>query len=143
MASVPQILKNITFTLKLGAGTAYDFSMDVLDAAVVPAAGATQTVLTLDGVPHTDTATETWTLDLRCIVDWDTVRPGLAWYLNNNKAQTVAFVLIDTDATVSTTHPKLTGSCICVPIQYGGTGNTYAEATVSLPLVGLPVVGTS
>jgi hypothetical protein len=138
MAAVPQILKNITFTLG-GA----DYSLDVLDVAVVPTPGATQSVLTLDGVAHTDVATETWSLDLRCIIDWDTVRPGLASYLNTNKGSTVAFIFRDTDATISTTKPAMTGNCVLQPIPYGGTGNTYAEATVSLPLTAAPTVDTT
>ncbi len=138
MPAVPQILKNITFTLG-GA----DYSLDVLDVAVVPTPGATQSVLTLDGTAHSSVATETWSLDIRCVIDWDTVRPGLASYLLTNKGNTVAFIFRDTDATISTTKPAMTGSVVLQPIPYGGTGNTYAEATVSLPLVGLPVVDTT
>ena len=94
--SVPQILKTIAFTL--GAN---DYSLDVLDVAVVPTPGATQSVLTLDGIPHTDVATETWSLDIRCIIDWDTVRPGLASYLMTNKGNSVAFSFRNTTAAAS------------------------------------------
>ena len=49
MPATPIIPKIITFSL--GAN---DFSLDVLDAAVVPAPGDVQTVKTLDGVTHQD-----------------------------------------------------------------------------------------
>ena len=138
MPASPQILKNITFTLG-GA----DYSMDVLDISVVPTPGATQSVLTLDGTAHTNVSTETWALSIRCIIDWDTTRPGLASYLMTNKGNTVAFILRDTDAAISTTKPAMTGNVILQPIPYGGTGNEYAEATVELPLTAAPVADTT
>jgi len=138
MASVPQILKTITFTLD-----GEDFSQDVLDVAVVPAPGAIQTVRTLDGVTHQDAESESWTLDVRCVIDWDSTRPGLAWYLNENKGDQVPFTFTDTTAAVSTTKPGMTGTVTLVPIPYGGVGNTFAEATVSLPMAAAPTPDTA
>ncbi len=138
MPSVPQLLKTVIFSL---GGT--DFSMDVLDVTVVPTPGATLSVLTLDGVPHTDVATETWALSVRCIIDWDTVRPGLASYLNTNKGNTVAFLFKATTGAYTTTKPGMQGNVVLQPIPYGGTGNEFAEATVELPLTAAPTVKTS
>lgn len=138
MVADPQILKVITFTL---GGT--DFSDDVLDVEVVPTPGAIQTARTLDGTTHQDAESESWGLRVRAVVDWDTVRPGLAHYLFDNKGDEVAFAFRDTTAALSTTKPGLTGTCKLVPISYGGTGNTFAEAEVVLPITGDPVVDTT
>jgi len=135
MPAVPQIMKVVVFTLDTE-----DFSLDAIDITVVPSPGAVQTVKTLDGVTHQDAESESWSLEIRCVVDWDTVRPGLASYLFTNKGDTVPFVVKwNTDA-YSTTNPGITGNVVLVPIQYGGPGNAFAEATVLLPMDGLPVV---
>ena len=136
MASAPQIPKIIFFTLG-----ATDFSDDVIDAGLVPAPGAVQKVRTLDGVTHQDAEPESWALDLKCVLDWDSTRPGLAYYLNANKGTQVAFVLnVHTSgtATGSTTKPPSSGTVTLVPIPYGGEGNVFVQATVLLPLTGDP-----
>jgi hypothetical protein len=138
MPAVPQILKTIVFTLDTE-----DFSLDVLDVAVVPAPGAIQTVRTLDGVTHQDAESESWALQLRCVIDWDSVRPGLAYFLYDRRGETVDFTFRDTTAAISTTKPAMTGEVTLVPIPYGGTGNAYAEATVLLPMSAAPTVDTT
>jgi hypothetical protein len=138
MPSAPQLLKEITFTLG-----AQDFSPDVLDVEVVPTPGDIQKVTTLDAVTHQDAAAESWSLRVRAIVDWDSTRPGLAWYLFENKGTTVAFAFRDTTGALSTTKPGMGGNVRLVPISYGGTGNEYAEATVLLPIDGDPVPDTT
>ena len=138
MASSPQLLKIITFSLG-----ATDFSDDVLDVEVVPTPGDVLAVKTLDGVSHQDIASETWGLRIRAIIDWDSVRPGLAWYLFANKGTTVAFLFRDTTGALSTTKPGMGGNVRLVPISYGGAGNEYAEAEVVLPIDGDPVPDTT
>ena len=131
MASVPQLLKVVTFTLD---GT--DFSDDALDLEVVPTPGDIQTVRTLDGVSHSDAEAETWGLRIRAVIDWDTTRPGLAYYLFNNKGDKVAFRFRKDTAAISTSNPEIQGTVTLVPISYGGVGNEYAEAEVVLPIDG-------
>lgn len=143
MPSDPIIPKVITFTLEAAAGGPEDFAMDVLDAACVPSPGRVQTVRTLDGVTHQDAEGETWSLDLRTIQDWDTTRPGLASFLFTHKGEALDFVLQVYDAAVSTATPAMTGSCTAVPIPYGGPGNTFVEASVSMPMDGAPTVDTA
>ena len=135
MAANPQILKVITFTLESN-----DFSLDVLDAAVVPTPGAVQSVRTLDGELHQDAEAESWSLDLRCVVDWDTTRPGLASYLWTNRGTSKAFRLRKDESAISTSNPEIQGTVTIVPIQYGGPGNEFAEAEVSMPIDGTIVV---
>lgn len=138
MASAPQLLKIITFTID---GT--DFSDDVLDVEVVPTPGDVLSVRTLDGVTHQDIAAESWALRIRAIIDWDSVRPGLAWYLFANKGTSEAFLLRDTTGALSTTKPGIGWTVRLVPLPYGGVGNEYAEAEVLLPLDGDPVPDTT
>lgn len=133
MAATPIIPKIITFTL---GGT--DFSTDLLDAAVVPAPGDITSVKTLDGVTHQDAQGETWSLDLRMIQDWSSTRPGLAYYLWSVRGTNVAFVLNlygAGQAAGSTTEPPMSGTVTIVPVPYGGEGNTFVEAEVSMPCV--------
>lgn len=138
MAAVPQILKTVIFTL---GGT--DFSDDALDVEVVPTPGDVQKVTTLDGVTHQDAQPESWSLRVRAVIDWDTVRPGLAYYLFNNKGDAVTFTAKDTTDANSTTKPLITGTCTLVPLPYGGAGNVFAEAEVLLPIDGDPTIDTS
>lgn len=138
MPAVPQILKTIFLEID-----GEDFSQDVIDAEVVPTPGDVQTALTLDGVAHSDIATETWGLRLNCIVDWDTVRPGFASWAYDNRGQTKAFEFGDTTAAQSTTKPRMTGTVRIVPITYGGNGNEFAEFEVVLPITGTPVPDTA
>lgn len=138
MVADPQLLKIITFTLG-----GQDFSEDALDVEVVPAPGDIQKVTTLDGITHQDAASESWALRVRAVIDWDTTRPGLAYYLFNNKGDTVAFVFKDDTSAISTTHPSITGNVKLVPISYGGKGNEFAEGEVLLPIDGDPVLDTT
>lgn len=131
MPSEPQLLKVVTFTLD---GT--DFSDDALDIEVVPTPGDIQSVRTLDGVSHSDAEAETWGLRIRAVIDWDTTRPGLAYYLFNNKGDQVAFRFRKDTAAISTANPEVQGTVTLVPISYGGVGNEYAEAEVVLPIDG-------
>jgi len=140
VAAVPQILKNIIFTL---GAVPDDFEEDVISIAVVPTPGAEQKVITLDGTVHQDVEPEGWAIEGECVIDWDSTRPGLAHYLFANKGTTVAFVVKDTTAAASTSKPSLTGTCKLVPVQYGGAGNTYATGTFRLPIIGDPVVDSS
>jgi hypothetical protein len=142
MPSVPQLLKTVTLIFD-PAGDNEDFSMDVLDAEVVPTPGDIQTVRTLDGVSHSDAEAETWGLRLRCVIDWDTTRPGLAYYLFANKGEQKAIRFRKDTAAISTTNPEVQGTVTLVPISYGGNGNEYAESEVVLPFVSTPTLDTT
>ena len=138
-AAVPQIPKVVVF--KLGTTS---FKEDAVGIQVVNEAGDVQSILTLDGVTHQDASSSTWFLEVEAVLDWDTTRPGLAYYLFNNEGDTVAFEFAwDAGHAVSTTNPELTGSCVLVPLPYGGTGNEFATATVRLPITGALVVDTT
>lgn len=138
-ASVPQIPKVVVFTLTDASGTpssATSFKEDAVGIQIVNEAGDVQSILTLDGVTHQDASASTWFLEIEAVIDWDTSRPGLAYYLFNNEGDTASFVFGWNTATVSATNPQITGSCVLVPLPYGGTGNEFATATVRLPITG-------
>ena len=135
MVAVPQILKTITFSLG-----ATDFSDDVLDVEMVTEAGDVQSVTTLDGTTHQDVGAPTFGIRIRMVVDWDSVRPGLAYYLWNNQGDEVACIFADTTAVASATKPQINANVKLVPVGYGGNGNEFAEQEVTLPITGAVTV---
>ena len=142
MPSTPQLLKVVTLIFD-PAGDNEDFSLDVLDAEVVATPGDIQTVRTLDGVSHSDAEAATWGLRLRAVHDWDTVRPGLAYYLFANKDEQVSVRFRKDTAAISTSNPEVQGTVTLVPIGYGGNGNEYAESEVVLPFASTPTLDTT
>ena len=73
--------------------TPTDFSEDVTAVRVVVEPGAVQKVVTLDGVTHQDAEPEAYSLEITAVQDWDSTRPGLAYYLWLHKGEKVAFEL--------------------------------------------------
>lgn len=133
-AANPLIVKLVKFSL---GGTS--FAEDLLDAEIVPTPGAVKTTITLDGVSHQDVGTETWAIRLKMILDHDSVRPGLAYYLNQNKGTSVAFVLNPHGTGAeSESQPQWTGTCRLQPVPMGGPGQEFAEYEVFLPITGTP-----
>lgn len=133
--SVPIIPKIVVLSID-----GEDFAEDVIDAAIVPAPGAIQKVTTLDGVTHQDALPESWALELNCVQDWDSVRPGLAYYLFENKGTEAAVIYNATGSANAAGTPAMTCTVRLVPIAYGGQGQAYAETKVVLPITGDPVL---
>ncbi len=131
-ASVPQLLKIVEFTL-----ATVSYAEDIIDVAVVPAPGDIQSVLTLDGITHQDASPVTWGLQIKCVQDWSSSRPGLAYSLWIGQGTTVAFQFKAEVGAESATLPQFTGFCTLVPIPYGGVGNEFAIADVFLPITGV------
>lgn len=138
MPAIPSIPKVVLFTLDLTGSDPKDFSLDVLDIGFVPTPGAIQSVRTLDGTKHQDAEAEVWACVIRCVVDWDSTRPGLAHYLNANKGQTATAKYRVIDGAISASNPEASATVTLVPIQIGGPGNRFVEATVTLPIDGDP-----
>ncbi len=133
-ASVPQIPKIITFTM----GGSTSFKEDVIDLAIVPDGDTEVSVLTLDGVLHKDITAGGYKLVGKAVQDWDSSRPGLAWYAYTNRGTTVAFVFnAHGSGAESAGSPKFTGFVVISPLSYGGTGNVYAESEFSWPITGV------
>lgn len=147
-ASVPQIPKIVTFTLADAAGTpsaATSFKEDAVSITVENEAGDVQSVLTLDGVQHQDAAPSKYFLVVEMVLDFDTTRPGLAYYLFLNEGDTAACIFNVHDAAISTSKPALNFNCVLVAPSplYGGTGNEYSTATVRMPITGPITVDTT
>jgi hypothetical protein len=133
-AAVPQIPKIVTFSL-----AAQDFSEDVIDCAIVPTPGAIKKVVTLDGVVHQDTEPESWGLKVTAVLDWDSGRPGLAYYAYTHKGESVAFIYNAYGVGAeSASAPKMTGICKLVAMPYGGPGNDFSTVDVTFPITGVP-----
>lgn len=134
-ASAPLIEKLIKLTL---GGTS--FAEDAIDAYINPIPGDVKTVITLDGIAHTDVGTPTWELVINLVIDHDSGRPGLAYYLNNNIGASVAFVFNPNSlaGSESAALPQWSGTVRIQPVQMGGVGNEYAEYEVRLPITGTP-----
>lgn len=132
-ASNPLIPKIIKLTF---AGTS--FAEDVIDAKLVPVDPERTSVITLDGVAHVNVGTASWNFVVNMVLDDDSVRPGLAYYLNNNVGTTVAVVFNPhTSGSEAATAPAYNFSVAIVPVQRGGDGNVYAEYEVTLPVTGV------
>ncbi len=138
-ASTPQIPKIVTFTL-----ATISFAEDVIDLAIVPDGDTEISILTLDGVTHKEVTQGGWKLEGKAVQDWSSTRPGLAYYLYQNRGLTVAFAYnAHGTGAESATLPKFTGSCVLSPIPYGGEGNVFAEADFSLPITGTLVLDST
>ena len=130
-AAVPQIAKISIFTL---GGTSY--VEDVVNIKIEAVAGDVQKVTTLDGVVHQDIAPTTYKIVIEAVQDWDSARPGLAWYCWTNQGTSKAFVLKNETGAESASQPKMTGNCIIAPLNYMGDGGTFATTTVEFPITG-------
>ncbi len=134
-ASVPLIEKVVKLTL-----ATVSFAEDAIDAWIEVTPGPVTTVITLDGVAHQDVGTETYALHVNAIIDHDSVRPGLAYYCNAHKGETVAFAFNPHGTGAeSASLPQWTGSLKIQPFQIGGKGNEFAEYEVVFPIIGVPL----
>lgn len=131
-ASAPMLPKFVTFTL---GGSS--FAEDVIDLEIRPVDPDETIITTLDGVVHKTVGTVSWEMRINTVLDWDSGRPGLAYYLWNNQGSTVAFVYnAHGTGAESASQPKMTGSVVLKPVGYGGDGNVYSEFEVVLPITG-------
>ena len=82
------------------------------------------------------------------VQDWDTTAgsEGLAAFLWQNDGASLSFVLNihSVASSVGTaTQPRMTGSVLCVPGDYGGEIGAYAELNVELPCTAKPTLTTT
>ncbi len=131
-ASVPQIPKLSIFTL---GGASY--IEDIINIKIVPVDPEESKVTTLDGVVHKDVGVTTWQIELEAVQDWDSARPGLAWYCWTNQGTSKAFVLKHESGAEAAATPKFTGSCIIKPLGYMGDGGVFATSTQVFPITGV------
>jgi len=130
-ASNPQIPKVSIFTL---GGASY--VEDIVNIKIVPVDPEESTITTLDGVVHKDIGVTTWQMEIEAVQDWDSARPGFAWYCWTNQGTSKAFVLKNETGTEAAATPKFTGNVIIKPIGYMGDGGVFATSTVTFPITG-------
>jgi hypothetical protein len=149
IAATPIFMKNVFLTLKTTVGTALEFQCHVTEARLQVTPGDITTVRTLcsSGVFSSANSPE-YALVLVGVQDWDTTAgsEGLAAFLWQNEGAVLSFVLnIHSEASsVGTpTQPRMTGSVLCVPGDYGGVIGEYAELSVELPCTAKPTLTTA
>jgi hypothetical protein len=145
IAATPIFMRNVLLTLKTTVGTATEFQCNVSEARVQVTPGDIVTVRTLcsSGV-YSSASPPEYALVLVGVQDWDTTAgsEGLAAYLWQNEGQTLTFVLNihGEAATASASQPKMTGSVVAIPGDYGGVIGEYAELSVELPCTAKPTM---
>ena len=132
-ASVPQIPKIIEFTL----GGSTSFAEDLVNIRIEPVDPDETTIVTLDGVVHKDVGVGTWNMVGTAVQDWDSGRPGLAWYAYTNAGDTVAFQLKMEVGSESAALPQFTGFVVLKAIGYGGDGGVFATTDFTWPITGV------
>jgi hypothetical protein len=130
-ASVPQIPKISIFTL---GGASY--VEDCVNLRIEPVDPDESIIVTLDGVTHKDVGVTTWVLRGTAVQDWDSARPGLAWYAWTNQGTSKAFVLKNEIGTEAAGTPKFTGNVIIKPLGYMGDGGVFATTDFEWPITG-------
>jgi len=130
-ASVPQIPKVAIFSL---GGQSY--IEDCVNIKLVAIVGDETKIVTLDGVVHKDIAPTSYQIEATIVQDWDSGRPGLAWYLWTNQGTSKAFILKNETGAEAAATPKFTGSCIIPVANYMGDGGTYATSDIVFPITG-------
>ncbi len=130
-ASNPQIPKISIFTL--GGQT---YIEDIVNIRIEHVPAETSTIVTLDGVAHQDVGVVTWKIVGTCVQDWDSARPGFAWYCWTNQGTSKAFVLKNETGTEAAATPKFTGNCIITPVGYMGDGGVFATTDFEFLITG-------
>ncbi len=130
-ASVPQIPKVSIFTLG-----AVSYVEDIVNIRIEPIDPEQSTIVTLDGVVHKDVGVYSWQITGTAVQDWDSGRPGLAWYCWTNQGTSKAFVLKNEIGTEAAATPKFTGNCIIAPLGYMGDGGVFATSDFTFVITG-------
>ena len=143
--------KDITLSLKIGAGASKSFSCWAKTAMIEASPGDTIEYPTLSaGCTYKSAGATSYDLHLIGVQDWDAgAVSGLAAFLDANDGATAAFWLnahgpAGTAATA--TAPAKAGTCTLIAPSYGGTVGEYAEFDVTLPVTGKPstvITGTA
>jgi hypothetical protein len=133
IAAVPFVLKDARF---LVAADSYEAA--VSGATFTPSASAVTWRGLTPTASFTGSSTATWQLDLVFAQDWTTTN-SLSQYLLANEGKSIVVKLIPQTA-ASGTVPTFTATVIVSPGSIGGDVDSVAVSTVSLGVVGKPVL---
>lgn len=135
-------MKDVTLTLKVGAGVAAEFNGDCSNAAIEVTPGDEVQYPTLDGEVASNVGPASYALAITAGQDWSAT--GLARFLWDNDGATADFVYNahGKDAVPTAGTPAVQGQCRLVAGSYGGEVGTFAEIEVSLPCLARPELVT-
>jgi hypothetical protein len=129
----PFLLKNVS--LLIGpTDTNFEFAKAV-DAVTFTPSASTVSWTGLGGNTFTDVTTATWACALSYPQDWDD-EDSLSRYLHEHEGEQVACTFKPKSAGT----PSVTATLVITPGAIGGTVNQVAVATVTLGVIGKPVI---
>lgn len=129
MTAVGYVVKSIT--LKIGAT---DYKCAIIGAVLTPAASVVEWTTACPDGQGSDVGVTKWTLDLDYA--YDPAAASLSTILADTEG-TVAVFEFTPDVVNNPTRIR-TGSVRIIPGPEGGTVDSLAQSSVSLPLVGAP-----
>jgi hypothetical protein len=116
-----------------------DYANQLRKARLVPTQNVqTYPTLVPDGVVQ-DTDSETWAFELEGLQI--NIAGGLAAYLRGLPTGTQVACILQPKTGVS--QPNATFTAIAMKVEFGGEQGTFLAHTLSLPVIGVPVFGTS
>lgn len=125
-------------TVELGpTAAATVFTCQVSQAALTPTANTVDVPATFCAPASQAAAASSWALDLVLLQDWGDVASA-SMFLFDNDAQVVDFKVDGIG--ISGSPMQATGQCTVVAGAFGGEAGIPLEATVSLPILGKPVI---
>jgi len=148
-STAPFILRDTSLVLQkvepTGTAPAEEFRCQLNSVVITPSTGGGAGEQTYETFCETFTSgggnNTTFTLDLGGFQAWADVA-DLSVILWNDAGSEYTFSLVPMTGPVSVTSPSFTGIVTLVEPQVGGTANTYASFTVSLPCKSKPTMVT-
>ena len=136
IASAPIILKDSVFKVAADRYEAHVSAVELKpNTSTVTWKGLTPSAV------FTGVSSATWTCDLSFVQDWTTTNSLSAYLLANEGKQVVVVFIPQTAATG--TVPTFTVTVFVTPGSIGGTVDSVGVSSVTLPVVGKPVLTTA
>jgi len=136
IAAAPLVLKDSVFAV-----AADQYQAHVSTVEFVPAAGTVNWKGLTPTAVFTGVTSATWTCNLSFAQDWSTTN-SLSKYLFDNEGKTVVVKFLPQTVTTGTT-PTWTATVYVTPGSIGGAVDSVAVASVTLAVVGKPVLTTA
>jgi hypothetical protein len=144
--TTPFSLKNVSFTMrpKGATGASQEFRCQLSECMLVPtaASGGSASLETFCGSFSDPGGAATWVAQLSGFQAYADVT-DFAVVAFNDEGEEYEFTMVPMGGTISATNPGFTGTLILVPVNIGGTANTYAVFSTSQPVVGRPQMITA
>jgi hypothetical protein len=142
----PFVLKDVSLTMRPAGttGTSQEFRCQLSQAQLTPStsSGSGTALETFCDTFPLDSGSSTWTLDLAGfqaladVTDFSVIS-------FNSEGEEFEFLLNPMGGTISASNPGFKGNVTMVATPIGGTANTHAVFTASLPCVSKPTMITA